>query len=78
MRQTGCRKRKMSWRNTKRNFKKELTFVNMSRQVWNYAFWFLTGVLIAHFLCQSLEKQNADLVDKNAALEEEYRKVAAF
>jgi len=30
------------------------------------------------FLCQSLEKQNADLVDKNAALEEEYRKVAAF
>ena len=29
-------------------------------------------------LFQSLEKQNADLVDKNAALEEEYRKVAAF
>lgn len=27
---------------------------------------------------QSLEKQNADLVDKNASLEEEYRKVAAF
>jgi len=27
---------------------------------------------------QSLEKQNADLVDKNAALEEDYRKVAAF
>ncbi|KAL1947543.1 hypothetical protein VTO73DRAFT_13267 [Trametes versicolor] len=27
---------------------------------------------------KSLEKQNADLVDKNAALEEEYRKVAAF
>ena len=27
---------------------------------------------------QALEKQNADLVDKNAALEEEYRKVAAF
>lgn len=25
-----------------------------------------------------MEKQNADLVDKNAALEEEYRKVAAF
>lgn len=28
--------------------------------------------------CQALEKQNADLVDKNASLEEEYRKVAAF
>lgn len=27
---------------------------------------------------QALEKQNADLVDKNAALEDEYRKVAAF
>ncbi|OAX41580.1 HOOK-domain-containing protein [Rhizopogon vinicolor AM-OR11-026] len=27
---------------------------------------------------KSLEKQNADLVDKNAALEEDYRKVAAF
>jgi protein HOOK3 len=27
---------------------------------------------------QSLEKQNADLVDKNASLEDEYRKVAAF
>ena len=27
---------------------------------------------------QALEKQNADLVDKNASLEEEYRKVAAF
>lgn len=27
---------------------------------------------------QSLEKQNADLVDQNASLEEEYRKVAAF
>lgn len=27
---------------------------------------------------KSLEKQNADLVDNNAALEEEYRKVAAF
>ncbi|KAF7440925.1 hypothetical protein PC9H_001274 [Pleurotus ostreatus] len=27
---------------------------------------------------RSLEKQNADLVDKNASLEEEYRKVAAF
>lgn len=27
---------------------------------------------------QSLERQNADLVDKNASLEEEYRKVAAF
>ncbi|KAJ3563188.1 hypothetical protein NP233_g9106 [Leucocoprinus birnbaumii] len=27
---------------------------------------------------KSLEKQNADLVDKNATLEEEYRKVAAF
>ncbi|KAJ6513784.1 HOOK protein-domain-containing protein [Mycena vitilis] len=27
---------------------------------------------------KALEKQNADLVDKNAALEEEYRKVAAF
>lgn len=27
---------------------------------------------------QSLEKQNADLVDKNAALEEDYRKVVAF
>lgn len=27
---------------------------------------------------QSLEKQNADLVDKNAALEDEYRKVSAF
>ncbi|KAJ7184151.1 HOOK protein-domain-containing protein [Mycena filopes] len=27
---------------------------------------------------KALEKQNADLVDKNAALEEEYRKVSAF
>ncbi|KAI0306709.1 HOOK protein-domain-containing protein [Multifurca ochricompacta] len=27
---------------------------------------------------KSLEKQNADLVDKNASLEEEYRKVAAY
>ncbi|KDR81389.1 hypothetical protein GALMADRAFT_239256 [Galerina marginata CBS 339.88] len=27
---------------------------------------------------KALEKQNADLVDKNASLEEEYRKVAAF
>ena len=27
---------------------------------------------------QALEKQNADLVDKNASLEEEYRKVSAF
>jgi len=27
---------------------------------------------------QSLEKQNANLVDQNASLEEEYRKVAAF
>ncbi|VDB96749.1 unnamed protein product [Peniophora sp. CBMAI 1063] len=27
---------------------------------------------------KSLEKQNADLVDKNASLEEEYRKVSAF
>ena len=27
---------------------------------------------------QALEKQNADLVDKNASIEEEYRKVAAF
>lgn len=27
---------------------------------------------------QALEKQNADLVDKNATLEEEYRRVAAF
>jgi len=27
---------------------------------------------------QSLESQNADLVDKNASIEEEYRKVAAF
>jgi protein HOOK3 len=27
---------------------------------------------------QSLEKQNADLVDKNAVLEEDYRKVATF
>lgn len=31
-----------------------------------------------HFVSQSLEKQNAELVDKNASLEEEYRKVAAF
>ncbi|KAI9567253.1 HOOK-domain-containing protein [Boletus coccyginus] len=29
-------------------------------------------------LVKSLERQNADLVDKNASLEEEYRKVAAF
>lgn len=29
-------------------------------------------------MLQALEKQNADLVDKNATLEEEYRKVAAF
>lgn len=29
-------------------------------------------------ISQGLEKQNADLVDKNASLEEEYRKVAAF
>lgn len=29
-------------------------------------------------LLKGLEKQNADLVDKNASLEEEYRKVAAF
>jgi len=29
-------------------------------------------------LTQGLERQNADLVDKNASLEEEYRKVAAF
>ena len=29
-------------------------------------------------MAQALEKQNADLVDKNASLEEEYRKVAAF
>ena len=29
-------------------------------------------------ITQSLEKQNADLVDKNVSLEEEYRKVAAF
>ncbi|KAH9001427.1 HOOK-domain-containing protein [Lactarius akahatsu] len=29
-------------------------------------------------LVKSLEKQNADLVDKNVSLEEEYRKVAAF
>jgi protein HOOK3 len=29
-------------------------------------------------LLQSLEKQNADLVDKNAVLEEDYRKVATF
>lgn len=34
--------------------------------------------LIHDFLEQSLERQNADLVDKNASLEEEYRKVAAF
>ena len=27
---------------------------------------------------QALERQNADLVDKNASIEEEYRKVAAF
>src|SRR5882762_2175892 len=27
---------------------------------------------------KALEKQNADLVDQNASLEEEYRKVAAF
>ena len=29
-------------------------------------------------MLQALEKQNADLVDKNASLEEEYRKVSAF
>jgi protein HOOK3 len=29
-------------------------------------------------LFQSLEKQNAELVDKNESLEEEYRKIAAF
>lgn len=33
---------------------------------------------ICHRIAQSLEKQNADLVDKNASIEEEYRKVAAF
>jgi protein HOOK3 len=35
-------------------------------------------VLQFHPHAQALEKQNADLVDKNASLEEEYRKVAAF
>ena len=31
-----------------------------------------------NFLLQALERQNADLVDKNASIEEEYRKVATF
>ena len=35
---------------------------------------FLSNIAIE----KALEKQNADLVDKNASLEEEYRKVAAF
>lgn len=36
------------------------------------------GRFVDIVVLQSLEKQNADLVDKNASLEEEYRKVAAF
>ena len=31
-----------------------------------------------NYLLQALERQNADLVDKNASIEEEYPKVAAF
>ncbi len=40
---------------------------------------FTTGAYMSRRrITQSLEKQNADLVDKNVSLEEEYRKVAAF
>ena len=43
-----------------------------------YASQCLLNEIHANAISQALEKQNADLVDKNAALEEEYRKVAAF
>jgi protein HOOK3 len=48
--------------------------VNSSRSV----ICFLTESGYPQHLTQALEKQNADLVDKNASIEEEYRKVAAF
>jgi protein HOOK3 len=64
----------MSWKNTRRNFKKEQNYAKVSKYVpcqkdMNHNL---------SRLSQALEKQNADLVDKNATLEEEYRRVAAF
>lgn len=67
----------MSWRNIRRNFKRGRTSAKTSKCVSHLV------LSAAHpdfctFASQALEKQNADLVDKNATLEEEYRKVAAF
>lgn len=74
MQLTGCRKLKMSWRNTRKSCRRGRTFGSTSRYPRNLSF--LPN--IQRFASQALEKQNADLVDKNATLEEEYRKVAAF
>jgi protein HOOK3 len=64
----------MSWTSTRRNCRKELSFANMSRSDLSCNPSFTSP----KFPLQTLEKQNADLVDKNASLEEEYRRVAAF
>ena len=64
----------MSWRNTRKSSKKAQISVSNSRSVIR----FLLKTGHSPTGRQALEKQNADLVDKNASIEEEYRKVAAF
>lgn len=66
----------MSWRNTRRNYRKAQICGNTLRPVNSYDH--LKKLRPYSSNSQALEKQNADLVDKNAALEDEYRKVAAF
>ena len=74
MQQANFRRRRTSWRSTRRSCKRLLTCANKSR----YSSCYVTYPYSQLTSLQGLEKQNADLVDKNAALEEEYRKVAAF
>ena len=68
------RKLRTSWRNTRRSCKRAPICASKFGCV-SYASRVNSHSRIVN---QSLEKQNADLVDKNVSLEEEYRKVAAF
>jgi protein HOOK3 len=74
MQRTDYRKLRMSWRSTRRSSKRVLIFGSLFGCVLIFAL----SKIDSENLSQSLEKQNADLVDKNATLEEDYRKVAAF
>jgi protein HOOK3 len=74
MQLTSCKRQRTSWKSTRRNSKKERICDKVSRCV---PFPKDLNCNLSH-ISQALEKQNADLVDKNATLEEEYRKVAAF